>query len=359
VWVLFAAVAIGTSAPLLGFPVPIGLLIALGLLALVRSETVEAAETYSSDALSRDDDEPSVLHDGRVELVDRAAAVQRELRIQSNAVSAYADADTDAIEDAAALAALRASSDERIEALTTGTGASDAKPPRTVPLPVGTSPAAVALSVGPFGDWWQNGIEAVRRGWLLAALPVAFSIYVVVAGVVDRAPWSLMQDSTVGVVASISQEMLFWLVTAFSLGALLAYLPGRVAVVKGALLAGVYIMTVAGLHLLTWLLDALFKVGRLFHLDSTDWTFRGFELLLFLAALGLLLDMTSVDKTAARIRSLYGLDDVRKVVLYLAPVAATVVIVGGQLYRGEAFDAVETLLNSAGSFLPEGGTGGL
>jgi hypothetical protein len=173
-------------------------------------------------------------------------------------------------------------------------------------------------------------------------------------GIIDRWSWAMLWQSPVGVVANVARETVFWTVSAFSLGALLAYLPFRNAPMKGLALAGAYIAPLLALQVIGIVVDSVFEIGRPFQLELSDWSFRGFELILFLMAVGVRLDALSVKDSVARLVPLYGLDDFRSAIVYIAPVVLTIVLVGGQLFRGDASSAVQTILENASSFVPAG-----
>ena len=350
VGLLFAVVALGTSAPLLGLPVPVAFVVSLIYLRWTRSKAVDRAETFAREQLNRSEKEHSVLSEKRRELLERAGAVRRQQRVEDDLHSKYAAGDGE-LEESKLADGLRKAQD-RTRKLRRG---DPLDPPEvTVPLPDGSPPEVIALALGPTGDWRANGREGVRLALPLIAIPVAFSAYVIAEGIVDR--WSLARPyhPPLAVMGSLAAESLFWIVSAFTLGALLAYLPFRSAPAKGVALAGAYIVPLLMLHLISDLVDELTHFGRLFHLQLSSWSFRGFELLLFLVAVGVRLDRESVKNTVARLVPLYGLDDFRATIVYAAPVVLTIVLVGGQLFRGEASGAIQTILENATNFVPAG-----
>jgi hypothetical protein len=351
---MFVGVAIGSSAPVLGFPIPVALALALLYVWRVRSRAMERADAHAREAGSASAEAGAVLASHRVELLDRAAAAQRQVRIEQDLRAKYAAGDTNAVANEQALEERLKESRARSRQLERGGAGIAPPPPVTVPLPARATPGTFALALGPKGDWWANGVRSVELAWPLALVPIGFSVYVIADGIIQRAPEGFLFESPLGVAASILRESLFWLVSAFSLGALLPYLPFRNAPMKGLALAGAYILPLAVLHTTAGLVDALTEVGRVFHLELSDWTFRGFELLLFLMAVGVRLDGATVSHTKARLVPMYGLDDIRAAIVYLAPVVVTVGLVGSQLFRGEATNALQTILESAGSLLPSG-----
>jgi hypothetical protein len=353
--VLFVAVAVGSSAPLLGVPLPIAFAMSLGYLRWIRSSTVERAEEYARVKLGRTDTDDSILSEERPQLIARAAAVHRELRVEDQLQAKYGTGDT-TVADEAALSTGLAAARKRLRALRRGgSNAKDAEPPLTVPLPQRAPPEAVALALGPTGDWWKNGVESIKLAWPLIAVPLVFSASVMIGDIIDRWSMAMLFQSPVGVVTNVVRETVFWMVSAFSLGALLAYLPFRNSPMKGLALASVYIVPLLALQVIAQVVDVLFEVGQPFQLEISDWSFRGFELVLVLMAVGVRLDSMSVRDSVARLVPLYGLDDVRYAIVYIAPVALTIVLVGGQLFRGDASSAVQTILENATNLVPSGG----
>jgi hypothetical protein len=337
---LFAGVVTGGSAPLLGLSVPVAVLLGALYLWRVRSGAVREADASTAHHLAA----------RRTQLLDRAAAIQRERRLQDNARTKYATADESAIADEDALATRLRASDQRLEAARRG----GAGRPPALPLPDATPPDRIALGLGPSGQWWPNGLTAVKLAWPLALVPIAFSLYLLIAGIVDRAPASILTQVALGVAASVAVETTFWLVAAFSLGALLAYLPSNIAPLKATALTGAYVLPLAALDAVSSIVDALTGIGRPFDIERSTWTFRGFQLLLFLVALGVRIDGLSVRRSIAHLMPLYGLDTVRSAVVYVAPVIVTVLLVANQLFRGQQVDALQTVLQNASSFLPVG-----
>jgi hypothetical protein len=352
VGLLFAIVALGTSAPVLGLPIPIAFALSLLYLKWTRSKAVDRAETYARKKLARSETADSVLTERRRELVERAAAVRRQLRVEDDLQAKYAAGD-DKVTDPELATRVQAAQD-RTRKLREGDATEPPPPPVTVPLPEKSPPEVVALALGPTGDWGANGRAAVRLALPLIAIPVAFSAYVIVDNIVDRWSLAVLYHAPIAIIGSLAAETLFWIVAAFTLGALLAYLPFRSSPAKGVALAGAYIVPLLALHVISEVVDDVTHFGRLFHLQLSSWTFRGFELLLFLVALGVRLDRVSVKDTVARLVPLYGLDDFRATVVYAAPVVLTIVLVGGQLFRGEAAGAIQTILENVSSFVPAG-----
>jgi len=208
----------------------------------------------------------------------------------------------------------------------------------TIPLPSSTDPRNLALSLGPEDTWWQNGVCAVRYGIYLAALPIGYALYVTLTKSLHS---STSYVSVIDVAGAILTETAFWTTAAFTLGALLPYLPFRNGVLKGATLAVVWATAVLAGSLAT-------TSG-----DRVDPSFRFFELLMFLGLLGLLLDLRTVGaKGWDGLIALYSAGQTRIALGYLAPIAGAAYVIGAQLLSGDAQHAIQEALNRAPSLLP-------
>lgn len=218
--------------------------------------------------------------------------------------------------------------------------------PAQVRLPDKTSPFEFALALGPYGAWWENGMRAVKIGGLLAVLPIAYYLYILVTQDVVKFFSLSGYLSVLTVFTGLLEEIAFWLVAAFVLGCLYAYLPGTNGVLKGASLAGVFIVA-QGLQALlsTWFSGS----------TNRAWLFRSLEFLVFLTALGLLMDWHTVSSKSLQWHYLldyYHLNNVRTLVAYAAPLALALFAIGQQLLSGSAQQAVSQILENLPKVIP-------
>lgn len=213
---------------------------------------------------------------------------------------------------------------------------------RLLRIPDGISVRRFALAIGPGNDWWSAGELAVRTGALLALIPIAYYLYVVLTSRVEIAWTGHDAFGGFSVVAGLLHEVAFWLTAAFVLGCLFPYLPGNNGVQKGAALAGVY-AAAQGLAALVFYQE-----------NDPVWLVRSFELLLYLMALGFWLDVKCLQAHDLEWRSvlkLYGVGRISTVVSYGTPVAGVVGTVIAQLSSGETRDAVIQLAKGLETFL--------
>ena len=209
------------------------------------------------------------------------------------------------------------------------------KPQSLLRLPQGLSPKDLALSLGPGDNWWKNGLLAARIGAILTILPVSYYLYVLVTArlrdLLATHPFGLF-DIFQGLVS----EVAFWLVAAFVMGLLYPYLWGRNGAIKGAFLTLVYAI---GMGLVA-LAQALFSQA-----GSASWLFRLLQLLLYLVALGVLMDWTTLKEHHIYWKQLldhYNLQDTRILVGYLSPLALALLGLAQQILSGAASQSIVT-----------------
>jgi hypothetical protein len=205
-------------------------------------------------------------------------------------------------------------------------------------LPSERAAGSMALSIGPEGNWWQNGLEAWRLGVWLAGLPVAYFIYVFLSTGAGGWSWSA-PFATAGLVSAFVFEVAFWLVAAFTFGCLFPYLRGQNGLIKGVALAAVYIAAHAAAALLGIPGNAL-------------WQVRSFQLLLFLILLGAWLDFRSLETCGYSWRELIALYELPRTTTLIRQGLPLVIALAGvlvQLYSHQTQAATESLLTGDAS----------
>jgi hypothetical protein len=241
-----------------------------------------------------------------------------------------------------ALSGSNASSEANIDAQASAQGqpqppttTAKLKPQPLVRLPQGLSPKDLALSLGPGDNWWKNGLLAVRLGAIFATLPVGYYLYVLVTA---RAR-IMLATYTFGVFKlfqGLVDEAAFWLVAAFVMGLLYPYLWGRNGAIKGAFLALIYAI---GMGLVA-LLQTLFGQG-----GGASWLFRLLQLVLYLVALGVLIDWFTLKEHHfywKQILDHYNLQDTRTLVGYLSPLTLALLGLAQQILSGAASQSIVT-----------------
>jgi hypothetical protein len=141
----------------------------------------------------------------------------------------------------------------------------------------GVDTARRSLALGPGTTWWENGRIALRWGVRLAIVPVVYYLWVFFSRIGE----TLGLDSgfrPIGALDGLAGEFALWLVAATVFGVLFARLPGSNGIVKALPLWGVYLVAT---------LTAVVVAHENY---DPQWTFRAFELLLFLIALGVAVD---------------------------------------------------------------------
>jgi hypothetical protein len=226
--------------------------------------------------------------------------------------------------------------------------ATDAKPNRVAQWqlasrPVSLSPRDLALALGPRENWWGNGLLALKRGAVLAIVPVAFYLYVLVTTQMGQYVSERAQFGAIALVIGVASEVAFWLVAAFVLGSLYPLLRGDNGPTKGLVLAAIFL----GSYIPALLLSGL---------EDAPWLVRAFQLALFLVALGVWLDLETLRAGNVYWRyifPLYQIRSVQGVARYIAPILPIIVIVLRQLQSGEATAAIESILEVLGKEFPE------
>lgn len=197
-----------------------------------------------------------------------------------------------------------------------------------------------ALAPGPEGRWWGNACSAARAGALLAVLPVGFYIAVLVVRGVEHEGRGF--TFAYGVAIGVTHEIVFWIVAALCLGALLAVLPRGTGPEKGVILTAAFV-ALAGVG------KALAPVE-----DRVGLAFRSVELLLFLTILGARLDKSALGVGWRELGGIYRLGELRPAIAYLATLAGSVIAIGQQIYSGDASQAIQETIERAPSFLAPG-----
>jgi hypothetical protein len=198
------------------------------------------------------------------------------------------------------------------------------------------------MALGPGDTWWDTTRLALRWGALLSVVPIAFFVWVLVAHRLthDLSPWRTL--GLADLVRGSLYELLFWLSAALVLGLVYPYLPTAWGAVKGMAVAAVYTVAVAAG---AWILPG----------DAGDWAFRAFELLLFLIALGVVLDWQTLRRGGAPDRFLadvYRVGDLRYVSGYAAAAVGSLALAGQQLRTGQGQDAILEIVKNIPVLIP-------
>lgn len=197
------------------------------------------------------------------------------------------------------------------------------------------------LELGPLMDWRANAAEALRLGAVLAILPVAYTLWIVLS----RVPRTLSPYAGIApayAIGDVLSEILFWLIAAFAFGALFAYLPRRTGLFKG--------LSLGVLVLVPHALVALLLPGRE---APAFWLFTVAEVTLFGMALGLLMDLATLRGHGIYWRHLldiYRVRTLRAAFAYGVPVVLATVTIVDHLVSGRAGDAAAELVKTASGF---------
>jgi hypothetical protein len=368
---LFAGFVVGTGGALLGFGVPIGFLVALLIFRLTLSNRIRRAEQRLGEI------NPGIasLLGYRRELLQRARALENLGQRNAALYGEY----TGGKLDEKSYEEKNAELQKEIERLSYGDEAvvspgglswtSPAvetkksgldwllelifgrsrpasklkpQPPASLRLTKEISPNGIALSFGPGENWWENASHALDIGWKIALFPVVFYLYVLFSK--NALVW-LSPQTDFGVfylLSGLLREIVFWLAAAFVLGCLYPYLPGTNGVLKGAFLAGIWIVSV--------LARELIGSG-----EDTGWIFRSLQLLLFLTLLGAGLDLQTLLRNGIYWRSIldyYQLRDVRTVIGYVSPLILALIAIAQQLLSGQALEAITEIIKSLPQTIP-------
>jgi hypothetical protein len=329
---MFAGFVVGTSGALYGFAAPLAFVLTLALSRLFLRPTLERAQGRIDKLNGRRPRARSVIFRERRELLQRAVDLARIRRKQATLFAEFASW---ALSKSKYDQAYRES---RLEAKRVTAG----RRPYRIQLPPGISPHHLALALGPTASWWRNGRLAARWGLPLASIPLAFYLYILSSRRLVDDFSSRSYFGVLDVFQSTAYEVAFWLVAAFVLGALYAYLPGTNGALKGAALASLYGLA-SGVAV--WILPS----------GGSAWFFRFLQLFLFLGVLGIVLDWRTLAMQRLNWRHLvdhYQLRDVRVAVGYLAPAIGALIVLVGQLQSGEAGDAITQFIKSIPSLVP-------
>ncbi len=302
---LFAGVVVGSGGVLEGFRVPLALVLAFAFLFLLLR-----------DPTDQQDSAPLSLN-ARRELTTRAMEYEAYRRDQSELYGKLTAGEID-------LDAYRSKMRQLVAPL------SDVDP----------------LSRGPFDDWWRNATAAARLGAYLSLAPLAYYVGVIVAHRIDDDLSSTSEFGLLEVLVGLTGEAATWIVAAFVFGGLYAHLPKRQGPVKGALLALVF---AASLGLSAEILpDA-----------NSAWTFRALEMLLFLGALGFVIDRQTVERQGfywREVFDIYRLRELRFAAGYLTSLSIALLAIFQQILTGEGQEAITALVEAAGVAVPDTGS---
>ena len=211
-------------------------------------------------------------------------------------------------------------------------------------------PGDLALSFGPCDSWWENGATAVRLAVPIALILGTQYVYLTVAanGGSALGAWPFGSFSFV---FWVLEEIAFWLVAAFTVGALFAHLPGRTGMLKGAVVGLTYSASVLAAQLV--------PLGP----DVLSWVYIAVSTSLYLALVGLALDAYSLRGATSvplQLTRYYRLGDPRSLAGYVTPLVLAVLFLAQQLISGDAHDQVGKILEFAPQVLPQarGAAGG-
>jgi hypothetical protein len=242
--------------------------------------------------------------------------------------------------------------DERFEPTAAGVPRGPEAPSAPHPTNPAGNPESVDLGPGPRASAWANAVLAVDRGWRLAIPFIVFDAVLTVRTTVQSSSYSL--PSAADLFLLLVNDVLFWLVAAFTLGYGYVWLRGRNGVVKGVLLAAVAISAEAIATLIQLGLGQ--RSGSLWQAVSL----RGWLLLLFLAALGARLDVETLRDHQfdwPQLDKAYQVERVRFVVVYVAPLLVAVLGVVQQVRSGQGQEALKQALENAPKLFPGSGGG--
>ncbi len=360
---LYVFFVVGGSGIFVGFAAPWSLLLGVAVLwALNRSrrtplERLDDEVRELNPGVAASSPGASVLIDHRRELVDRALLVERMQRLRGAEHQKLAKSEAggeDFVVYRERLAQL-----DRAEAYLEDGAAPPGRNPSAadraiVGLKLPERPPVIypALAVGPGADWRDTGRIALVYGARLAALPIAYVLYVLIkhdfGSVFDpRDGFELLS-----VLSLLSGELALWLVAAFVFGCLFSWLPWGNGPLKGLLLSLPVIVGVG-----------LFEFCPLY-VGITDWGFRCVQVLAFLSVLGLVLDWRTLRAPSIGLRmrdlaDLYQVRSLRFAALNLTPFLLAGLGIYQQIKAGDPQAAVEQALKAASSQFPGfGGEGG-
>ena len=191
-----------------------------------------------------------------------------------------------------------------------------------------------ALGCGPGRDWRENGRIAMRYGAMLAVLPIAYVLIVLVKNNLGSIFDPSHGFELLAVLSLLGSELALWLVAAYVFGCLFTWLPGGGAL-KGLVLS---LPVIVGFGLLEFC--PLYS-------GAPDWWFRCVEVLAFLSVLGLIMDIRTIRGAGLRVRDLLDLYQVRSLrfgIVNLAPLLLATLGIYQQIRAGNPQGAVEQAL---------------
>jgi hypothetical protein len=215
--------------------------------------------------------------------------------------------------------------------------------PKDPPLP------GTMVQRGPFRDARARANLALAWGTLLSVIPVAYLIWGTLTALSKTGSDPV---NTSYVLSQIVTEIVRWTLTGWLYGLLLPLLPGRVGPVKALWLSGAWFVASAPVAIV----DDWTGAGQ-----GRVWLFPGLQLLLFLTALAVLMDLSTVNAWAGGQQSwaenwsmllkVYNFEGARKIALYAAPAVAAIIAIGQQVVSGTGLDFVNSLLSQVQTLL--------
>ena len=214
-----------------------------------------------------------------------------------------------------------------------------------------TEPTADALRQGPSASASVRVNIAVRWSVLLAALPVGYLIW---GSLVALPSTSAGGRPAAFVVAQVLSEVLRWTLTGWLYGLLLPWLPGRVGPLKALWMVGAWFLAAAPIAILN---------GWTGNGGSREWIFPGLQLMVFLTALSVLVDASTLSRwrgvgnrprltwTWTALGAVYKLEGIRPVLLYAGPALLAIVGIGQQVVNGTGLDFISSVLSATSPVL--------
>jgi hypothetical protein len=307
---MFAGFVVGAGGERWGLTVPLGLLLTVGVLWRLR-DRVGRRRSQLLECLP--DDAPPLLD--RALRVERVRTARRELR-KTWLRGKIDDAPYE-------------TEDGRLEQRARRLGYSDRGP----------EIRDLALARGPAGEWRANAGAAVGAALPLAVVPVGYYISVLITrGVHVRGNG---YATAAGVATGVADEVAFWIVAAFCLGAAWSLVPTTAGVTKGVVLALAYLALAIAVSL------------ALPSEDQVGLAFRVFELVIFLGVLGIMLDLKTVGDGGLRdLAVLYRVQEIGPALTYVVPLVASAIVIAEQLHSGNAASAVREVIHAAPNIVP-------
>jgi len=338
---IFATLVVGLSGNIYGTTLPISFAVALVTLTGLLTNRLADVEEEIRDSNGHSIDRVgSIVVDHQRELLARARDIDRLRRARAAAYAEYAADKLDYSAYRKRLDTLEAQIEQIRE-----DGSSSYPATERVKLPANRWPHGLALTVGPAGSWWGNGIDAAKTGAVASLAPLAVYCYVLLTRVPSEVSTFL---GSVDIVRGLLQEVAFWLIAAFVFGCAYAHLPGENGMLKAITLTAVYVVAGgAGALVSSWSGNP----------PQLGWVFRGWELLLFLSIIGLWLDRKTVISGGLYWRDVldsYRVRPARAVVTYLVPLIVSLIGIGQQLLSGDAHTALVEAVNSLSNLIPVG-----